>query len=116
MRKRIKLLYVAVIAFVIIAGGLIALNGLNSDIRVLEDTARETQLRLLEVNTAKSNMQEELAIKDTHQYIEEMARSKYGYLMPNEIRFVVVNPEVLYDDDYTPPQVEIVGSAGEAQP
>ena len=36
-------------------------------------------------------------MKDTDSYIMEKARSLYGYLMPGEIRFVVVNPDSLYD-------------------
>ena len=43
MRKRIRLLYVIVIAFVIVAGGMITLNRLDQEIAVLEDTARETR-------------------------------------------------------------------------
>ena len=97
MRKRIKLFYVMVAAFVIVAAGLMALNRLNQDITVLQDTARETRLRQLAVETEKSDMQKELAIKDTDSYIREMARSQQGYLMPGEIRFEVVNPEVLYE-------------------
>ena len=112
MRKRIKLFYVAVAAFVIIAGGMITLNRLNDDIQVLEDTARETRLELLRVNTEKSDLQQELAIKDTDQYIREKARTLYGYLMPGEIRFVVVNPEALYDDVQAVPQVAVAEEGG----
>ena len=118
MRKRIKLFYVIVAAFVIVAGGLITINRLNGDIAVLEDTARETRLRLLEVNTEKSDMQQEIAMKDDPAYIREKARSLYGYLMPGEIKFVVVNPEALYDDYQAVQAVEIVAqdAAGEEKP
>ncbi len=97
MRHRIRLLYVMVCAFVIAACGLMVMNRLDGDIAVLQDTVRETRLRQLAVETEKSDMQQELAIKDTDSYIREMARTQYGYLMPGEIRFVVVNPEALYD-------------------
>ena len=97
MRKRIKLFYVMVAAFVIVAAGLMALNRLNQDITVLQDTARETRLRQLSVEAEKSAMQQEIAMKDSDSYIMEKARSLYGYLMPGEIRFVVTNPESLFD-------------------
>lgn len=97
MRRRIKLFYVLVGAFVIAACGMMTLNRLNGDIAVLQDTARETRLRQIAVEKEKSAMQQELAIKDTDGYIREMARSQ-GYLMPGEIRFVVVNPESLFDE------------------
>ena len=105
VRKRIKLFYVLVASFVIVAGGLMTLNRLDRDISVLQDSARETRLRQLAVEAEKSDMQKELAIKDTDSYIREMARSQYGYLMPGEIRFVVVNPEALYDADALPEAV-----------
>ena len=71
MRPRIKLLYVLAAAFVIIAGGIMTLNRMDGDIAVLEDTARETRLRQLAVDTEKSEMQKELAVKDSDSYIRE---------------------------------------------
>ena len=102
MRRRIRLFYVLVAAFVITAGGLMALNRLDQDISALRDTARETRLRQLAVETQKSDMQRELAIKDTDAYIREMARIQKSYLMPGEIRFVVTNPQALYGTDEVP--------------
>ncbi|MBR3740624.1 MAG: septum formation initiator family protein [Clostridia bacterium] len=107
MRPRIKLIYVLTAAFVIIACGIMALNRMDGDIAVLEDIARETRLRQLAVETEKSEMQKELAIKDTDSYIREKARSMYGYLMQGEILFVVENPEALYEDGEIP-QVTVV--------
>ena len=96
MRKRIRLLYVIVIAFVIVAGGMITLNRLDQEIAVLEDTARETRLRQLTLETENGSMRQEIAIKDTDSYIRKMARKDNRFLMPGETRFVVVNPEALY--------------------
>lgn len=97
MRRRLKLFPILVTAFVIAACGMIAVNQLNDDIAVLQDTARETRLRQLSVEAEKSAMQQEIAMKDSDSYIMEKARSLYGYLMPGEIRFVVTNPESLFD-------------------
>ena len=102
MRLRIKLIYVLTAAFVIMACGIMTLNRMNGDIAVLEDTARETRLRQLEANAEQSEMQKELAIKDTDSYIRDKARSMYGYLMQGEIYFVVENPEALYEDGEAP--------------
>ena len=96
MRGRMKLLNLLVAMFVIAACGMVALNRLNQDITVLEDVAKETQLKKLAVENEKSSLQQEIAQKDTDAYIMEKARTLYGYLMPGEMRFVVVNPEVLY--------------------
>ena len=112
MRPRIKLIYVLAAAFVIIAGGIMALNRMDRDIAVLEDTARETRLRQLAVDTQKSEMQKELAIKDSDSYIREKARTMYGYLMQGEILFVVENPEVLYEDGEMPQVTVAEGTEG----
>ena len=80
------------------------LNRLDQDIVVLEDTARATRLRQVAVEAEKSDMQKELAMKDTDAYIRDTARSLYGYLMPGEILFVVENPEALYDEEPEAPQ------------
>lgn len=97
MKRRIKLFPVLVLAFAIVACGLVTMNRLDGDIAVLEDTARETQRRKLDAEAKRSALQQEIAVKDTDSYIMEKARSLYGYLMPGEIRFVVVNPDSLYD-------------------
>ena len=112
MRKRIKLFYVLVAAFVIVACGMMTLNRLDQEITVLEDKAREERLRQVEVEAIKSDMQKEIAMKDTPNYIREKARTLYGYVYPHEIRFVVVNPEVLYDLSGTA-EVEIIEETAE---
>ncbi len=115
MRKRIKLLYVVVIAFVIVAGGLMTLNRLDQEIAVLEDTARETRLRQLALETENGNMKQEIAVKDTESYIRKMARKDNRFLMPGEIRFVVVNPEALYAPGEMP-GLEIEAETVETEP
>ena len=114
MRKRIRLLYVIVIAFVIVAGGMITLNRLDREIAVLEDTARETRLRQLALETENGNMRQEIAIKDTDSYIRKMARRDNRFLMPGETRFVVVNPEALYAPGEMP-GLEIEGETAEPE-
>lgn len=112
MRRRIKLFYVVVAAFVIAAGGLMTLNRLDQNIAVLEDTAREARLRQVAVDAEKSSMQKELAVKDTDSYIREKARSLYRYLMPGEILFVVENPEALYAEGEMPQATVVEDTEG----
>ena len=40
-------------------------------------------------------LSEQVRLAETVQFIASEARTKYGYLFPGEIRFVVTNPEVL---------------------
>jgi cell division protein FtsB len=93
-----------VIAFVLVAGGLMTMNRLDQEIAVLEDTARETRLRQLALETENGNMKQEIAVKDTESYIRKMARKNNRFLMPGETRFVVVNPEALYAPGEMPGQ------------
>ena len=81
----------------IAACGMIAMNRLDGDIAVLQDVAKETRIRQLQLDAQKSDMIQEINNMDSDSYIIEKARSLYGYLMPGEIRFVVTNPESLYD-------------------
>lgn len=97
MRSRLKLFPVLVAAFVIAACGLIVMNRLDEDIAVLQDVAKETRIRQLELEAKKSDMILEIKNMDSDSYIIEKARLLYGYLVPGEIRFVVTNPESLYD-------------------
>lgn len=97
MRRRIKLFPVLVVAFVVAACSMITLNRLDSDIAVLQDVAKETRLRQLSAEKENSTLTQEINNKDTDAYIMEKARTLYGYLMPGEIRFVITNPEVLYE-------------------
>ena len=108
MRKRIPLLYVVVAAFVIAAGGLIAMNRLDRDIAQLQEVSRNTRIRQLEVEARKSEMMQEIGQQDKDSYIMEMARRYYGYLLPGEIRFVVTNPESLYGEE---PEANVVPDA-----
>ena len=95
MRKRMKLFNLIVIAFMIVAGGLVTLNQLERDITVLQDVAREIRLREIKVTSVNGELNKEIGKKDDEAYIIELARTQYGYLMPGEIRFKVVNPEAL---------------------
>lgn len=110
MRKKafargVRLLYVAVAAFVIVAAGTMVSNRLDDEIRVRQDQKQQVRMRQIEVEEINSNMKQEIAQQDKDSYIMEMARRYYGYLLPGEIRFVVVNPESLYDQE---PQAQVV--------
>ena len=102
MRLRIKLIYVLAAAFVIIAGGIMTINRLNGGIAVLEAAYTQTRLEKLKVDAEKSEMQQELAIKDEDSYIRNKARTLYRYLNQGEILFVVENPEALYEEGEAP--------------
>ena len=102
MRPRIKLIYVLAAAFVIVAGGVMAMNRLGGDIAVLEADLTQTRVKATEIEAEQSKMKQELAIKDTDSYIRNKARTMYHYLSQGEILFVVENPEALYEEGEAP--------------
>ncbi len=98
MQRRMKLLTVVVLAFIITATGLIAGRQYKSDIDKLNDMKYQVRLEQIEAERQKSAYQSELTASETDEYIIRMARELYGYLMPGEIRFVVINTDALYDE------------------
>lgn len=52
---------------------------------------------------AVSELAQKLQLTSQDTFIANEARTKYGYLSPGEIRYVVTNPEVLWDNYTVPP-------------
>lgn len=97
MLKRVRLITVVIIATTMVVCALLLVNNLDEEIAGLENDLKKSEVALRvaqqeigEINTEISNM-------DKASYIIARAR-ELGYLMPGEIRFVVVNPEVLADN------------------
>lgn len=112
MEKRIPW-YVAAVGFVtiLLMGWVLAGQydrGINSLHLILEDTKDQVFEREREILA----LNEQIRLADTDQFIAREARSKYGYLFPGEIRFVVTNPEVLG----LPPRTDNAAPDGSASP
>ena len=103
---RVPLSLVLTALLVVVAAGKTVLSRLDEDIGRLNISLRQSKLKLVEAEAQKSDLQRELAISDTDEYIAAQARKLYGYMMPGEIRFVVTNPDALYEGGDA--QVEIV--------
>lgn len=63
-----------------------------SNLRVVLDRAEDL---VFEKEREILRLSEQVRLAGTDQFIANEARTKYGYLFPGEIRFVVQNPEVL---------------------
>lgn len=96
MSSRIRLFPVLVMLFVIVACGIIFARQMDGDIKVIEKDIDQVELALRDKQKALSEATIEVNSKDTRAYIINKARA-LGYLMPGEIYFVVMNPEVLDD-------------------
>jgi cell division protein FtsB len=69
---------------------------------------RVSRIRLSDVQNEKLKLEAELSVAGTDAYIENEARTRYGYLKPGELRFVITNPEALYSSGEETPQLQVV--------
>ncbi|NLX83224.1 MAG: hypothetical protein GXZ04_05345 [Clostridiales bacterium] len=75
--------------------GWILARGYDEGIQNLRKAVDQADDLVFEKEREILRLQEQVRLAATDQFIANEARTKYGYLFPGEIRFVVVNPEVL---------------------
>ena len=63
---------------------------------------KEGMQRLAELQNDQAALKDTLASVGSDAYIENQARTVYGYMMPDEIRLVISNPETLYGEEGVP--------------
>ncbi|MDD3334198.1 MAG: septum formation initiator family protein [Eubacteriales bacterium] len=102
MRKTVNIwvligsLAVVLIAFFCYSGTL------AQTITELNDVYDQGKVRQAELQNEQAELKATLENAGSDSYIESQARSVYGYMMPDEIRLVITNPEVLYGDEGVP--------------
>ncbi len=98
--------------FVMLALIAVAFAATNHNIRAsienLDKQESQGRIRLSAVQDEQYKLQSELSIVGTDAYIENQARTRYGYLKPGELRFVITNPEALYSNGDQAPQLQSV--------
>ena len=75
--------------------GWVMARGYDQGIARLRTIVDEADDLVFEKEREILRLQEQVRLAATDQFIANEARTKYGYLFPGEIRFVVLNPEVL---------------------
>jgi len=73
-------------------------------ITYLEDELLKQTLEQLELEAQISALEKEVDAAKSDSYVIQIARSRYGYLMPGEVRFEVTNIDSVLEN----PEVEIV--------
>ena len=66
------------------------------------DELAERQRLVTQLQGDQADLKTQLETVGTDAFIENQARTMYGYMMPDEIRFVITNPEALYGEDEIP--------------
>ena len=89
--------------FVCLLGGIFCFGGkLSAALDDVSSINEEGTVRLAEAQGKNAELEAMLETVGTDTFIENQARTLYGYMMPDEIRFVITNPEVLYGDEELP--------------
>ena len=95
---------VIVLAFLVVFG--IALYGVLSSRRAMQQQFREQQGQIVDMELNVSELKNELARVGTEGYVENEAREKYDYIKSGELRFEFADPQKL--QNYTEDEWQII--------
>lgn len=96
MHVRVKIIAVICIILVITVAFTLLYMQKQNRIKELDERYVEALSYQQYLENNESNLRETLAALGTDAFIENLARTKYGYMKSDELRFVITNPEVLY--------------------
>lgn len=102
MRRTVNV-WLLIAAFACVLAGFFWYSGtLSKTLDELKTARSDSQLRLNELQTEQADLEAMLDTVGTDAFIENQARTMYGYMMPDEIRFVITNRDALYGEDEMP--------------
>ena len=104
MRKTINIWVLIAVSACILAVFFWYSGNLSQTVAELNDTYESSSLRLAALKDQRTELKNTLDTVGTDAFIENQARTLYGYMMPDELHFVITNKEALYGDDEIPLQ------------
>ena len=102
MRRSISVWPVLALIACMLAVFLWSSGRLSESIKGVEEKYNQGRVKLTRLENEQTGLESTLEVVDSEAFIENQARSVYGYMRPDEIRFVITNPEVLYGSDPIP--------------
>jgi len=96
MPVRVRVITVICVFAVIIIAFTVLFIQKQSTMKTLDERYTEALSYHQYLENKENSLQETLAELGTDAFIENIARTKYGYMKSDELRFVITNPEVLY--------------------
>ena len=64
---------------------------LSKEIETMQKMLEQEKIKLAEMRSENAKLESELNNAGTEAFVENQARDLYGYMMPDEIRFVLAN-------------------------
>ncbi len=102
MHRTMNLWVLVCVSACLVIGFFVYNVGLSQSISEQDARYEASKQRLTSLQNRKSELDNMLEIAGTDAFVENQARTLYGYMMPDEIRFVISNPEALYGDEGVP--------------
>lgn len=106
--RRVRYMTLFVVLAVVGIAFAAANNHIQSSIANMAKQESQSRIQLNSIQNEKLKLEAELSIAGTDAYIENEARTRYGYLKPGELRFVITNPEALYSTGGEAPNLQVV--------
>jgi cell division protein FtsB len=106
--RRVRYMTLFVVLVVISVAFFATNRGIFTTIQETDKKIIDARLSLSESQKQKLDLEAELSVAGTDAYIENEARTRYGYLKPGELRFVITNPEALYSTGGDTPDLQVV--------
>ncbi|MDD3411330.1 MAG: septum formation initiator family protein [Eubacteriales bacterium] len=99
MRRRIGLWPVVAVILCMVGAFMWQSSRLERSMDEVSQQYEQSRVKLSQLQSEQATLQLTLENVDTDAFIENRARTEYGYMKPDEIRFVITNPEALYGTD-----------------
>ncbi len=96
MRKKIPLLPVIAVMICMVAAFIWTSLNNQEKLKEIKSSYEQSRVQLAKAQNEQASLQETLDSADTDAFVENQARTVHGYMRPDEIRFVITNPEALY--------------------
>lgn len=102
MRRSISIWPVCAVLACMLVAFIWSSSQLTGSIKSVDEKYNQSRVKLTQLQNEQTGLKSTLEMVDTEAFIENQARTLYGYMRPDEIRFVITNPEVLYGTDEVP--------------
>lgn len=102
VHRTVSIWIVVAVSFCFLAIFLVGSGKVTANRRDLEEQYEQSRINLNNAQQQNKELKVLLNNLGTDSFIENQARTLYGYMRPDEIRFVITNPEVLYGTEEVP--------------